>query len=214
MKRTLTLTIGVTATVIVLAQIGLGLYLALTGVLTAETLWELQPILEGAEPKSENPQAMTAFEPEFSVEELMQERAMRIFDLEDREQELERLSQLVIARRDAVLTEQKDLVTRRERYAAELQKAKNLEESEATTLAQGVLLSVPPADAARELMQLPLEQNVLILRGMPVKSIGKILKEFHQGDDQLRKRGVEIFEALADGDPNVRLIEEEIQNIP
>ncbi len=46
---------------------------------------------------------------------------------------------------------------------------------------------------------------------MPVKSIGKILKEFNQGDDLLRKRGAEIFESLAEGDPAVRMIEDEIR---
>lgn len=213
MKRTLMLTIGITSTVIVIAQLGLGVYFALTGVLNAETLWELQTVFDAADPKSDSQQAIAAFEPEFSVEELMQERVMRIFDLEDREQELERLSQLVITRRDAVLSEQKALVSGKDRLRKELEATKEREESEATVLAQGVLLSVPPADAARDLMQLPLEQNILIMKGMPVKSIGKILKEFHQGDDQLRKRGVEIFEALADGDPNVQKIEDEIKNI-
>lgn len=213
MKRTLMLTIAVTSTVIVIAQVGLGVYFALNGTLNAETLWQLQAVFEKAEPTSDSQQPMTNPEPEFSVEELMQERVMRIFDLEDREHELERLSQLLIARREAVLIEQQNLVSRKDKITTELKNLKEREESEATILAQGVLMSVPPSDAARDLMQLPLEQNVLILKGMPVKTIGKILKEFHQGDDQLRKRGVEIFEALAEGDPNVRLIEDEVKNI-
>lgn len=213
MKRTFMLTIGVTSTVILFAQIGLGAYFALTGVLTAETLWDLQAVFDGSDVQSDNQQGISSTEPEFSVEELMQERVMRIFDLEDREREIERLSQLVITRRNAVLSEQKELLTRKSEFTTDLQNAKQREESEATLLAQGVLLSLPPSDAARELSQLPLDQNLLILKGMPVKSIAKILKEFHEGDDQLRKRGGEIFEALADGDPNVQLIKDELRNI-
>jgi hypothetical protein len=127
---------------------------------------------------------------------------------------MDRLVKIVVERRDAILKEQQDLVARKAQFMKELEALKAREVAEATVLAQGVLLAVPPGDAVRDLMQLPLDHNIALLKGLPVKSIGKILKEFHQGDDDVKKRGAEIFAALAEGDPAVRMIEEEIQANP
>lgn len=213
MKRTILMTLAVASTIVVVAQIGTLLYFSLTGVLTTESLWELQAVFEEATSPGDNDEPIDNEETEFSIEELMRERVVRTFDLEDREREMETLVQMIVARRDAILKEKHDLVTRKAQFTKELQELKDREVSEATVLAQGVLLAVPPADAVRDLMQLPLDHNITLLKGMPVKSIGKILKEFNQGDDEFRKRGAEIFESLAQGDPTVRMIEEEIQEI-
>lgn len=213
MKRTILMTIGVTSTIVVISQISLAGYFFIDGVLTTESLWELQAVFEEKDPLGEKDASIENLEPEFSIEELMRERVMRTFDLEDREREMDRLVQIVIQRRDAVLKEQRDLVVRKEEFAAELEQLKEEEASEATQLAQGVLLALPPADAVRDLMLLSLEQNITLMKGMPVKSIGKILKEFHEGDDEQKKRGGEIFEALAEGNPSVRRIDDQIDQL-
>jgi hypothetical protein len=214
MKRTILMTIAVASTIVVTAQVGALLYLSLTGVLTTESLWELQALFEDKSSLRGEEGPIDNGETEFSIEELMRERVVRTFDLEDREREMDRLVQIVVSRRDAILKEKQDLVARKSQFTKELEDLKAQETSEATVLAQGVLLAIPPADAVRDLMQLPLDHNIALLKGMPVKSIGKILKEFHQGDDQLQKRGAEIFESLAQGDPAVRMIEDEIKQIP
>ncbi len=214
MKRTILMTVAVASTIVVLAQLGILLYLGLSGVLTTERLWELQAVLEEAPALQEADESIDNEGTEFSIEELMRERVVRTFDLEDREREMDRLVKIVVERRDAILKEQQDLIARKAQFTKELQAIKDREVSEATVLAQGVLLAVPPADAVRDLMQLSLDHNIALLKGLPVKSIGKILKEFHQGDDDQKKRGAEIFESLAEGDPAVRMIETEIQQTP
>jgi hypothetical protein len=127
---------------------------------------------------------------------------------------MDRLAKIVVEHRDAILKEQQDLVAQKAQFTQELEAMKDREVSEATVLAQGVLMAVPPQDAVRDLMPLPLDHNIALLKGLPVKSIGKILKEFHQGDDDQKRRGAEIFAALAEGDPAVRMIEEEMQTNP
>lgn len=214
MKRTLMMTFAVASTIVVLAQLGGLLYLGLTGVLTTERLWELQALFEESPTQPEADEPIEIESNEFSIEELMRARVIRTFDLEDREREMDRMVKIVVEHRDAILKEQKDLLLRKEQFNKDLQAIKDREVSEATVLAQGVLMAVPPADAVRELMQLSLDHNIALLKGLPAKSIGKILKEFHQGDDDQKKRGVEIFEALAEGDPAVRMIEQEIQANP
>jgi hypothetical protein len=214
MKRTFLMTVAVTSTIIVLAQLGGLAYLGLNGALTTERLWELQALLEDSQAHEGVDEAMESESNEFSIEELMRERVIRIFDLEDREREMDRLVTIVVEHRNAILKERQDLVLQKDQFTKELQAIKDREVSEATVLAQGVLMAVPPADAVRDLMQLSLDHNIALLKGLPVKSIGKILKEFHQGDDDQKKRGTEIFEALAEGDPAVRMIEEELQSVP
>jgi hypothetical protein len=214
MKRTILLTVAVASTIAVLAQMGTLAYLGWTGVLTTERFWELQAVFEEGQSDAVADEPMDEESHEFSIEELMRARVIRTFDLEDREREMDRLVKIVVEHRDALLKEQQDLIAQKAQFTKELQTIKDREVSEATVLAQGVLLAVPPGDAVRDLMQLSLDHNIALLKGLPVKSIGKILKEFHQGDDDQKKRGADIFAALAEGDPAVQMIEEEIQTNP
>ena len=213
MKRTIMMIFAVASSIAVVAQIAALAYFYLTGVMTAERLWEIQAVFE--EEKSLNPadEPVENLKQEFSIEELMRERVIRTFNLEDREREVDRFAQMIVERRDALLREKQMLEAGKTLFAEELKQLKDREVSEATQLAQGVLLALPPGEAVQELMQLPLDQNVTLLKGMPVKSIGKILKEFNQGDDEQKKRGVEIFEALAHGDPSVRFIADQIKQV-
>jgi len=72
-------------------------------------------------------------------------------------------------------------------------------------------------------MQLSLEQNVVLMKGMPEKTIAKILKEFQstpppQADAGLQRketppeRGRMIFEALSRGEPSRTLLEQQRQS--
>ena len=84
---------------------------------------------------------------------------------------------------------------------------------------RGILLALPAKEAVRQLMQLDLEADVILLKGMPEKSIAKILKEFsataappgtETGADRKEspaERGRRIFEALTRGEPLRSLLE-------
>jgi hypothetical protein len=64
------------------------------------------------------------------------------------------------------------------------------------------------SDAVEKLMQLKLEESVALLKGMPEKTIAKILQEFESdpADPARIQRGHEIFEAISRGEPNSTLV--------
>ena len=64
-----------------------------------------------------------------------------------------------------------------------------------------------PDDAVENLMQLDLEENIVLLKGMPEKQIAKILQEFLKGKDEQLERGWQIFEAISRGEPSKKLID-------
>jgi hypothetical protein len=79
MKRTILMTIAVASTLVVTAQMGALLYLSLTGVLTTESLWELQALFEDKSSLRAEEGPVDNGETEFSIEELMRERVVRTF---------------------------------------------------------------------------------------------------------------------------------------
>ncbi|OYW12943.1 MAG: hypothetical protein B7Z55_17680, partial [Planctomycetales bacterium 12-60-4] len=75
-----------------------------------------------------------------------------------------------------------------------------------------VLLATPPEDAVKRLMALTLPESVNLLRGLPEKSIAKILLAF-QLNPQTIERGQELFQALYRGDPDRELIEQALEDL-
>lgn len=157
-----------------------------------------------------------------SVEEVAQARAVKILNLDKRESELTTLKSMADNKRSDLETQQQEFRERRKAFEDELQKLEQSVTSAATEQARGVLLALPPKDAMRQLMQLSLEDDVILMKGMPEKTIAKILKEF-QGDGTAGnqpatppgeaketpvERGRKIFEALTKGNPSIRLIEQ------
>jgi Mg/Co/Ni transporter MgtE len=101
----------------------------------------------------------------------------------------------------ARLSAQREAFEQRKRaFDQELKQLEETLNSEATSLARGVLLALSPKDAVDKLMTLRVEEGVVLLKGMPEKSIAKILKEFKETPDQI-ERGKSIFEALNKGEP-------------
>ena len=63
------------------------------------------------------------------------------------------------------------------------------------------------------MMALSVTDNVVLVQGMPEKSIAKILKEFQLGDAAQRLRGQEIFKAVSQGEPTKGLIDETLSKL-
>ena len=76
-------------------------------------------------------------------------------------------------------------------------------QSEATEQARSVLSSLSAGDAVPYLMALELDRNLVLLKELPAKTLGKILKEMSQGDDEQRQRSAQIFDALSRGEPEL-----------
>ena len=86
--------------------------------------------------------------------------------------------------------------------------------AESTEQARGVLLALPTADAVDNLMQLSLQENIILLKGMQEKSIGKLLQQFlRESDQKKRDRAHEIFEAISQGEPSLSSLNDAIDNL-
>ena len=78
---------------------------------------------------------------------------------------------------------------------------------------RGILLALQPDDAIDTLMGLTADENVILLKGMPEKSIARILEQFLSGEENERVRGQEVFKAISQGNPSKSLIDESLTGL-
>jgi flagellar motility protein MotE (MotC chaperone) len=208
-KRAILILTGVLCTVVVIAEAaGVGL-LWLQDRLNSETVGEIVAILSGRE--TDDPlDAAGAERVEPSSGQVMQQRIARTFDLGVRETEIGVLKSMVTEKRDALLAEKSLFENQKREFEDRLAAMQERLEGEASEQTRSVLTSLSPADAVAYLMNLDLEENVVLLKGMAPKAIGNILKEFNQPESlpEVRKRGAEIFEALSQGMPDTELVDD------
>lgn len=155
-------------------------------------------------------QTSAADEPEqehVSTEEVMQRRIKAILDLESREGELALLKNIVSQQADQLVAEQAGFLRQKKDFEDRLSKMDEELASQSVEQARGILAALPPADGVRNLMALDLDENVVILQGMPEKTVAKILQQFARGDDPQQDRGRRIFEAIEQGTARRDLVE-------
>jgi flagellar motility protein MotE (MotC chaperone) len=155
-----------------------------------------------------------------SAQQLARARAVKTLNFDKRESELVTLKGLADGKRDDLETQQKQLRAQRKAFEDELAQIEANLTSASTEQARGVLLALPPKDAVRQLMQLSLTEDVVLLKGMPEKSVAKILKEFSatiptnavdasgERKETPAERGRKIFEALSHGEPTRSLLDQ------
>lgn len=156
-------------------------------------------------------QTVATDEPEqehLSTEEVMQKRIKAILDLESREGELALLKHIVSQQADQLVAEQAGFVRQKKEFEDRLAKLDEETATQAVEQARGILAALPPADGVRNLMSLDLSENVVILQGMPEKTVAKILQQFARGDDPQQERGRKIFEAIEQGAARRDLVED------
>jgi flagellar motility protein MotE (MotC chaperone) len=195
------------------------------GMISAHHLREIQLILTNrtVDDKDDEEKDRT---PEFlSARQLTQARAVKMLNFDKRESELVTLKEMADSKREDLEVQQKRFLAQRQAFEDELAKIEASLAATSTEQARGVLLALPPKDAVRQLMQLTLDENVIILKGMQEKSVAKILKEFQAtaapsgadfGNDRKEtpaERGCRIFEALSRGEPTRSLLEQTRKNV-
>jgi flagellar motility protein MotE (MotC chaperone) len=190
------------------------------GLLTAQTLRELQSVISPeTSPAGASGEPESMAPPLPSTEEVAQARAARVLGFDRRADELGALKQWVSEERDALARERAAFLEMRREF---LEQRRAVEESlaaEALDKARGILAAMKPKETVAHLMHLPLEENVRLLRGMPEGTVARILKAFADtaegaapktlasGRESPADRGNEIFEALEQGEPDRFLLE-------
>jgi len=191
---------------------GLGVaFLWYRGQLTGETLKEIRLVLSGEDQSAfgdvdelENDQP--------SVDDVVRDRSLRILGLISRENELSILRTMVDAKATSLSKQQEEFDRKAEEFDKRLEQLNADINSKAAKSSRGILLALPAADAVGNLMTLELPQNIVLLKGMPDKSVAKILREFFRVDETkypgAAKRGYEIFKGISDGEPLKKLIDD------
>jgi flagellar motility protein MotE (MotC chaperone) len=214
--------IGCVCSTVVAAELT-GLFLLWRhGMISAHHLQEIKLVLTNRAAADE-PELEVEQKPQYpSAQEVAQVRAVKVLSFDKRESELTTLKGMADAKREDLESLQKQIRSMRKAFEDELARIEANITSTSTEQARGVLLALPPKDAVLQLMQLTLAQDVVLMKGMPEKTIARILKEFQTTMTSLpdangeRKetppeRGRMIFEALSRGEPSRSLLEQQRQ---
>ncbi|MCH7689244.1 MAG: hypothetical protein IH899_21645 [Planctomycetes bacterium] len=186
--------------------VGLG-FLWYRGQLTSETIAEIRVILSGQyHDFSEGEQEEEAFYP--SSEDIVKQRSISVMDFNNRDEELKSLKSLVDESAMNFSRQQEELEREKNEFDKKLAMLDEQIASEGAEQARGVLVKLTPSDAVLYLMGLELQENIMLLKGMPEKKIAEYQEEFLKGDQRQVKRGHEIFQALSRGEPKKSLIDQ------
>jgi hypothetical protein len=182
-------------------------YLWYRGQLNSEMLKDIRLVLSGETDAVFN--KVEVAEPVLpSREDVVATRSMRILDLTTREKELSILKGLITQKTAELLAQRQSFEKEQTEFNNQLKLLAEQMNGEAVDQTRGILAAMSPAEAVESLMQLELQEAVTVLKGMPEKTIAKILQEFEAdpADPSRIQRGHEIFEAISRGEPNSSIV--------
>lgn len=182
------------------------------GQLSTETMKDIRLALSG-----ENREDIGIGEDENSVQlsigDVTRNRTMRVLELDRLQTELDLLKNMIDERKDDLKSKVDSFNSMKTAFETRLKELEEENSSKDVTQARGILGSLSTPNAVGFLMELSIEQAVVLLDGMPEKSIAKILEEFVKGQGPQLKRGQQIFEKIYDGGKNSELIQETQQKM-
>lgn len=171
------------------------------GQLTVDTIKDIRSILKG-ETQGDFDLGEESAKADPSSDDVMQKRIRAILDLENREDENDILKKMVDSKKETLIADQEKLRDQKKVFEEQLKTLNDRFTGEAIAQARLIVLALPPADAVQNLVQLDLAETVILLKGMPEKSIAKILQQFARSNlVEEQERGQEVFEAIYRGEP-------------
>ena len=185
--------------------IGLG-FLWYRGQLTAETLQDIRGILAGQDLDDigldeENKTVAP------SSADIARDRSMRILELAARESELNTNKTMIDEKTVKLVDTQNAFEKQRKKFYEDLEMLKAENTDEAVEQAREILEKSTTAEAVKDLMVLTSEESIVRLRGMPAKTIAKILQSFDPADQEQLRRARKIFRVITHGEPKRQLID-------
>ena len=185
----------------ILALLGEGLAAALLwsqGRLNADAVREIRAILRDTS-SLEDDSELEDKVPTVSTEDVIAARAMRVLQIEEREREQELLTALIADSRFNVIAEQTTLKAAKDEFSRQQEELRKKRESEAVEQARAVIGKAEIEMAVKQLMELPVDESLVIIQGMPEKKIAELLGAFDAGDNEAQARGTEIFQLISRG---------------
>ncbi len=137
-----------------------------------------------------------AAKPTVTLDEVLRERSLRVLQIGEREREYQRLQGLVTDSRGAVLKDLDLLTKEKEQFALSEKQRLEREQSESIERMRSILAKSDIQTVADQLLKLPIDENMLLLKGMPEKRVAELLQMMATGDPKQAKRGQEIIQAI------------------
>ncbi|GAB4135755.1 MAG: hypothetical protein Tsb009_02370 [Planctomycetaceae bacterium] len=206
MIRSIVFLVCVVCVATVLTEI-LGLaYLWFNGQLNPNSLHDIRVALGGVEMDVEDQESSedTGMP---SLDDVIKERSLRVWSLQERASELNMLKAMVTEKADGLTASREAFEKERQQFLKQLNTISANLVNESAEQTRGILLKMAPEDAVTTLMKLSLDENVVILKGMQDKTVATILQQFlASGDPKQVERGQKIFEAISKGQPSRKVI--------
>lgn len=177
------------------------------GQLTPQAVQEMHSVLVGGD-VDENEGGDDKDLPQASLDEVIQARARLAAEFDAKAAELRVFKEMITQDSQDLTQRQAKFEKQKKAFDEQLQLLQDQMKSQATEQSRGIVLALAPKDAAEQLMKLELAEAIVLMKGMPEKSIAKILKEFRTGEEQVA-RGNLIFQALTKGEPQRSLLDAE-----
>lgn len=180
------------------------------GLLSDHHLREIKMVLAAGSEHSEQDGSTSKNTNQPSMAQVIDQRAIRLFEFDRREGQLQAMKTMAADQAADLEQKLRDFRAHKQTFEEGLTSLQKSISSQASEQARGVLLALPPKDAVEKLMNLTLAEDVLLIKGMPEKSIARILAEFNGTAEQV-DRGRKIFEAISRGEPARGYVNNEVQ---
>ena len=201
MWRTLIALIGLFSFATILAEaITIG-YLVYEGRLSGD---RVSAILSG-EPLARDVASAALESPRPTAEEAQSQRTLQTLELNARADNLQLLKDLLTKEADKLSKDRSAYEKARDDFETELELVRTRATEEATEQARLVVKSLAPRDAITYLLTLEEPDALRIVKGLPERTVAKILQEFAAGTDEEQQRGRSLFEAIAAAQPETTL---------
>lgn len=182
------------------------------GQLTVDIINDIRLVLVGQDPDRFDLNEEEK-EDQLSSKDYVLHRTMQILELSARDEELDLLKTMITDNRKKLIDEQELFKKKKKDFEKELQRLQQANTSTATEQTRGTLIALSPSNAVETLLALTVDEDVLLMKGLPKKEIAKILKEFLNGNDEQKGRGQTIFKAISHGEPSKMLIDNSLQKL-
>ena len=214
MIRTFVLIFSCACVAVVLSEGAAVFLLWQRGALTPHNVREVQLILRGElDPEPKSRILTTTADPQVAYAEVQSARAKKVLDIARTEDGLGTLQQSIVAARRQVEEQQLRFRTEQQAFSKKLDELEKILIEASTEQARGVLLALPPVQAADKLAAVPLDDALVLMKAMPEKNIAKILKEF-AGTKEKLERGQKLFDGLYKGQPQKALLDQARAQFP
>lgn len=205
MLRALFSILGIFSIVALLAELTVVGWLWTQGSLNTGSLKEIRMALAGQTSAEAAEAAEAAQSAQTSQDEIQESRVIRVMELESRENELSLLKRMTSEEANQLISDRKALDELKAQFRAELEQLRRQAEEGSTEQTRAILQASPPEESVKRLMGLSTPEGVGLLKGLPEKSISRILQAF-QTDPATVKRGQELFEGIYRGEPTKSVI--------